>query len=117
MAVVLGTYRPDLQCRGTFGAWTSCRSILGDMPVLTTTEIFGPPDIPTVQIPLPHFLESGWCGLSFHYCESRSDVSYAQMIPSAWCGSLEEGAQISRLGSRFGKPSRRCTRPVRGISK
>ena len=58
IAVVLGTYQPDVQCRGPFGAWPSCRSILGDMPVLTTTEIFGPPEDPVVQIALPQFLES-----------------------------------------------------------
>ena len=94
MAVVLGTYRPDLQCRGTFAAWASCRSILGDMPVLTRKEIFGPPQFPSVQVPLPHFLQSGWCGLSPWSCKSHSDDLYAQMIASAWCGSLEEGARI-----------------------
>lgn len=59
IAVVLGTYQPDVQCRGSFGPWSSCRSILGDMPTLTRTEIFGPQDDPTVQIPLPQMLESG----------------------------------------------------------
>lgn len=59
MALVLGTYQPDVQCRGAFSAWASCRSILGDMPVLTRTEIFGPPDDPAVQIVLPQFLEGG----------------------------------------------------------
>ncbi|KAF6217540.1 hypothetical protein HO133_006878 [Letharia lupina] len=58
MAVVLGTYHPDVQCRGTFGPWASCRSILGDMPTLAATEIFGPPEDLAVQVPLPQFLES-----------------------------------------------------------
>lgn len=59
IAVVLGTYQPDVQCRGAFGTWASCRSILGGMPTLTTAEIFGPQENPAVQIPLPQFLASG----------------------------------------------------------
>ncbi|KAL9074960.1 MAG: hypothetical protein Q9161_001890 [Pseudevernia consocians] len=59
IAVVLGTYQPDVQCRGAFSAWASCRSILGDMPTLTTTKIFGPREDPVVQIPLPQILASG----------------------------------------------------------
>lgn len=58
IALVLGTYQPDVQCRGTFDAWDSCRSILGDMPVLTRTEIFGPEENPTVQVALPVSLQS-----------------------------------------------------------
>ena len=58
MAVILGTYQPDVQCRGTFGAWSSCRNVLGDMPVLTRAEIFGPPEDLAVQIPLPQKVES-----------------------------------------------------------
>lgn len=59
IAVILGTYQPDVQCRGSFGPWTSCRSVLGDMPTLTRPEIFGPQDDPTVQVTLPQFIESG----------------------------------------------------------
>ena len=59
MGLVLGTYQPNVQCRGFFSNWVSCRGIVGDMPVLTTPEIFGPADDPAVQIILPHTLEAG----------------------------------------------------------
>ena len=58
MAVILGTYQPNVQCRGPFSAWSFCRSVLGDMPVLTIPEISGPPEDHTVQIPLPQKVES-----------------------------------------------------------
>lgn len=58
MAVILGTYQPNVQCGGTFAAWTSCRYVLGDMPVLSRPEVFGPPEDHTVQIPLPQKVES-----------------------------------------------------------
>ena len=58
MAVILGTYQPNVQCRGPFGAWSSCRSVLGDMPVLSRPEIFGSPEDHAVQIPLPQKVES-----------------------------------------------------------
>lgn len=66
MALVLGTYRPDVQCGGAFSSWASCRSIVGDMPTLTATEVFGPVGNPAVQVSLPRFLEAGQCSaLSF----------------------------------------------------
>ena len=58
MAVILGTYQPNVQCRGPFSTWSSCRSVLGDMPVLTTPEIFGPIEDHAVQIALPQKVES-----------------------------------------------------------
>ena len=64
MAIVLGTYQPDVNCRGAFGPWESCRSVLGDMPTFRATEIFGPSEDPTVQVPLPQLVASGSLGLS-----------------------------------------------------
>ena len=59
MGLVLGTYRPDIQCRGPFSNCASCRGIVGDMPVLTMPQIFGPGDDPLVQVILPHTIEAG----------------------------------------------------------
>lgn len=64
MALVLGTYQPDIQCGKSLDTWKSCRSIIVDMPALTTPEIFGPQDDPAVQVLLPQFLKSGMCCLS-----------------------------------------------------
>ncbi|CAF9930849.1 hypothetical protein IMSHALPRED_008295 [Imshaugia aleurites] len=59
LAVVLGTYHPNVQCRGAFGAeWTSCRDVLGDMPAGKTRLIFGPRGAPEVQQGLPVLIES-----------------------------------------------------------
>ena len=59
MGLVLGAYRPDVQCRGALAPWASCRMIIGDMPVLETEEVFGPEGNPSVQVTLPRYLESG----------------------------------------------------------
>ena len=59
MGLVLGAYRPNVQCRGSFSNWNSCRGIMADMPVLTIPEVFGPGDDPLVQVVLPHTLEAG----------------------------------------------------------
>ena len=59
MGLVLGTYRPDVQCRGPFSNWQSCRGIVGDMPVDAIPQIFGPGDDPLVQVVLPHTFVTG----------------------------------------------------------
>ncbi|KAM0796912.1 hypothetical protein BDR22DRAFT_892841 [Usnea florida] len=78
MAVVLGTYQPNVQCRGPFSAWKSCRYILGDMPALTRPEIFGPPEDHAVQIPLPQKVESsdGKCLLTIFGRGGRDETSW-----------------------------------------
>ncbi|KAL8752312.1 MAG: hypothetical protein Q9199_005829 [Rusavskia elegans] len=59
LAVALGTYRPNVECRGNFGPeWSSCRDILGDMPAYKTEMTFGPRGAPGVQQPLPVSIES-----------------------------------------------------------
>ncbi|KAM0804547.1 hypothetical protein BDR22DRAFT_605878 [Usnea florida] len=59
LAVVLGIYQPNVQCRGTFGPeWSSCRDVLGDMPVSKTRLTFGPRNVPGVQQGLPVAIES-----------------------------------------------------------
>ena len=63
MGLVLGAYRPNVQCRGSFSNWASCRGIVADMPVLATPEIFGPEDDPVVQVILPQTLEAGLSNL------------------------------------------------------
>ena len=59
MGLVLGAYQPNIQCHRSFSEWSACRGIVGDMPVLTRPEIFGPGDAPLVQVVLPHTLEAG----------------------------------------------------------
>ncbi|KAL9127270.1 MAG: hypothetical protein Q9175_007774, partial [Cornicularia normoerica] len=59
LAVLLGTYQPTVQCRGTFGPeWSSCRDILGDIPAGKTPLIFGPRSAPEVQQGLPLYIDS-----------------------------------------------------------
>ena len=61
--MVLGAYQPDVQCRGNFGRWDSCRDIIDDMPTLTATETFGLAKDPTVQVSLPRYVEASQWGL------------------------------------------------------
>ncbi|KAL8665154.1 MAG: hypothetical protein Q9168_007764, partial [Polycauliona sp. 1 TL-2023] len=59
LAVVLGTYAPNVQCLGSFGPeWASCRDILADMPADTKEYVFGPRDAPGVEQPLPTRVDS-----------------------------------------------------------
>ena len=58
IALVLGTYQPNLNCRGTFDTWRSCRSVLGDMPVQSQISIFGRRGNPDVQYVLPQTIIS-----------------------------------------------------------
>ena len=74
MALVLGTYQPDIQCGKPLDTWKSCRSIIGDMPTLTTPETFGPQDDPAVQILLPQYLKSGMC------CQSLAPARFTLRI-------------------------------------
>ena len=59
MGLVLGAYRPNVECRGPFRNWAPCRGIVGDMSVLKVPEIFGPGNDPLVQVILPHTLVAG----------------------------------------------------------
>ena len=59
MGLVLGTYQPNVQCRGSFTGWTSCRGIVADMSVDARPEIFGPGNAPLVQVVVPLTLEAG----------------------------------------------------------
>lgn len=58
--VVLGTYRPNVECRGTIGPeWNSCKDILGDMRAGKGPLIFGPRTDKSVQQGLPVIYDSG----------------------------------------------------------
>ena len=59
LALILGTYEADVDCRGTFAGWKSCKNVLSGMPVSTETLVFGPEADPGAQVILPHFIESG----------------------------------------------------------
>ena len=78
MGLALGAYRPNLQCHGSNPSWVFCRGIVGDMPVLTMPQIFGPADNPLVQIVLPHTLEAGSSNTvrCFGRTDLRADVVY-----------------------------------------
>lgn len=59
LALILGTYDPAVECRGTFPEWKSCTNVVADMPASTETLVFGPVADPGAQVVLPHFIESG----------------------------------------------------------
>ncbi len=60
LRVVLSTYQPNVQCRGTIGPeWNSCKDILGDMPAGKPRITFGPRADKSVQQGLPVIYNSG----------------------------------------------------------
>lgn len=59
LAIVMGTFQPQVQCRGNFIEGSSCESILADMPASTDNITFGPSTGPDVQEPLPLEIVSG----------------------------------------------------------
>lgn len=58
LALILGIYKPDVECRGTFPSWKSCTDVLAEMPASMETLVFGPEVDPDAQVILPHFVES-----------------------------------------------------------
>ena len=60
LVVAVGSYRPSqVECRGQFKPYKSCREILIDMPVTSDQEIFGPADDPQADVMLPQGVISG----------------------------------------------------------
>ena len=58
LALVLGTYTPNIQCSGTIRKWLSCRDIMNGMDVTSTNVIFGLRNDPSAQVNLPKTLSS-----------------------------------------------------------
>ena len=59
LSVVLGVYRPNVRCHGSFGTgWQSCRDVLGDMPADKLIQRFGPRGEADVQVGLPTLIDS-----------------------------------------------------------
>ncbi|KAK0511294.1 hypothetical protein JMJ35_005867 [Cladonia borealis] len=58
LALILGTYSPNIQCYGTLHKWPSCREIMTTMDVTSTNVIFGPRLDPRTQVSLPDTLSS-----------------------------------------------------------
>lgn len=52
LAVIIGAYTNDVQCRGPFEGWKSCREMLEEIPAGKTKEVFG------VDVKLPYQLNS-----------------------------------------------------------
>lgn len=76
LAVVLGTYRLPVTCRGTFTSWESCRHVLYDMPADKVQQVFGPRGDPAVTEDLPYQFHSEDLGCSANmFSTGRPDVS------------------------------------------
>ena len=108
MGLVLGAYQPNVQCHGSNPNWVFCRGILGDMPVLTMPQIFGPGDDPLVQVVLPHTLEAGSSNAvdCFGRTTLRTDVVCRQRRGKMCTATLwqrKSGCHflVQDLGSRF----------------
>ena len=60
LIIKVGAYVPQqVECRGQFQPWRSCRELLCDMPVISTRETFGPVGDPLVDVALPLGVISG----------------------------------------------------------
>ena len=58
----MGTYKPNIECRGDFPSRDSCINILTEMPASAETRVFGPEADPSTQVSVPHVIEA--CKLS-----------------------------------------------------
>ena len=58
LALVLGTYSPNIECSGTVRNWPSCSDIMNTMEVTSTNTVFGLRDDPSAQVTLPKTLSS-----------------------------------------------------------
>ena len=58
LALILGTYSPNIQCYGTLRRWPSCREIMHRMDVASTNVMFGVREDPNSQVILPYTLSS-----------------------------------------------------------
>lgn len=84
LAVLVAAFEPNVQCRGTFPTWQSCRDVLDDMPAGTDGETFGPPTDPAAGVHLPQQVESddSRCTLRL-FTKGASDASTWYRIWSA----------------------------------
>ena len=57
----MGSYKApsEIQCRGNLFAPSSCEAVMGEMPVSSTVDTFGPLQDWTVTVPLPQVVQSG----------------------------------------------------------
>ena len=68
--MILGSYQASCECRGTFEHRRSCVTILDDMEVTQSTEIFGPGSDPAAQVKLPAVVKASkmfscfFCGIA-----------------------------------------------------
>ena len=53
MAVIMGTFKANVRCRGNFESAGSCKDLLADMPASTKLEVFGPRETPYVKEVVP----------------------------------------------------------------
>ncbi|KAM0796759.1 hypothetical protein BDR22DRAFT_824859 [Usnea florida] len=60
LAVIMGVFKPKVQCRGYFDTPETCTEILADMPATPDLEVFGPKDTPFVKEILPQEVVSYW---------------------------------------------------------
>lgn len=58
LAIILGTYSPNIQCSGAIRGWPSCSDIMNGMDVTSTNVKFGPHSDPSAQVTLPDTLSS-----------------------------------------------------------
>lgn len=65
--MVLGAYQAAVECRGIFEARESCSTILDDMEVSRTMQVFGPRSDPAAKVRLPALVASSKTSV-FDYC-------------------------------------------------
>ena len=58
IAVIMGTYQPNVQCGAPFAGSMSCSDIIAGMPAISTMGLFGPDSIPAVTEALPVLIRS-----------------------------------------------------------
>lgn len=122
--MVLSAYQAAVECRGTFEPRESCATILDDMEVTQTAEIFGPGSDPAAKVKLPAVIEASktllqilrYSGSCLHRCVlgdgksslrvlGKSDTTSwyriweAAMLVYSVCVRSEKGGSVRGLGT------------------
>ncbi|KAL2040445.1 hypothetical protein N7G274_006888 [Stereocaulon virgatum] len=106
LALVLGTYQPNIKCSGTLTSWASCRDILSGMPAMPGHVTLGPSTDPPFQVTLPKTLSSDdnkchmkiWTSDGFG--DSTTWYKIWEVVTAVYsvCARHAQGGSFSRFG-------------------
>ncbi|KAF6224507.1 hypothetical protein HO133_011084 [Letharia lupina] len=103
LTMFLSAYQAAVECRGTFGPRKSCVTILDDMEVTQTTEVFGSRTDPAAKVRLPAIVEARDGKSSLRVLGNSDTTSWyriweAAMLVYSVCVRSGMGGSVKGLG-------------------